>query len=44
MPFAIDDKHVIKDICQEKRYSSRRFLKKFPNKKLDMQLFGLTVE
>ena len=26
MPFTIDDKHVIKVLRQEKRYSSRRFL------------------
>jgi len=32
MPFAVDDKHVIKVLRLEKRYSSRRFLKEFPNK------------
>ena len=32
MPFAIDDKHVIKVLHLEKRFSSRRFLKEFPNK------------
>ena len=32
MLFAIDDKHVIKVLRQENRYSSQRFLKEFPNK------------
>ena len=32
MPFAVDDKHVIKVLHQEKRYSSQRFLKEFPDK------------
>ena len=32
MPFTDEDKHLIKVLRQDKRYSSRRFLKKFPNR------------
>jgi hypothetical protein len=32
MPFTNEDKHLIKVLREEKYYSSRRFLKEFPNK------------
>jgi len=32
MPFTEEDKHLIKVLREEKRYSSRRFLKEFPNR------------
>jgi len=32
MPFTDDDKHFIKILHKEKRYSSRKFIREFPNK------------
>jgi hypothetical protein len=32
MPFSEEDKHFIKVLREEKQYSSRRFLKEFPNR------------
>lgn len=32
MPFTVEDKHLIKVLREEKRYSSRRLLEEFPNK------------
>jgi len=33
MPLSIDDKHLIKVLWEEKHYTAREFLRKFPNKK-----------
>lgn len=32
MPFTVEDKHLIKALREDKRYSSRRLLKEFPNR------------
>jgi len=32
MPFTDEDKHFIKILRKEKRYSSRKFIREFPNK------------
>jgi len=38
MPFTEEDKHLIKVLGQEKRYSSRRFLKEFPTRNWSCRL------
>jgi len=35
MVFADEDKHFIKILCKEKRYSYRKFIREFPNRNWD---------